>query len=307
VIDAQIFHLKKNRLRGDNATRWSSAFLLLTCFQKAYKKGIFTQTNPCTVSQAEIEFYIELLLPAYRFTLLHQRNKAQIGEVIPSVNLIIKKYEQFAKNDKKKKPFCEALIKHIKIKFDYELNSNIYAVAAYLDSTQISEWSNKSFATELKQKARNALPDIANEMLLTRDESVSVASTPKDLTQKSENENLFSNYFDLSDSDSDIAPDMSNKMIKLKEEIDRYNIIVNNPVKEKTSKIFWQNNAKAMLLLNELALTLLNIPSSSSFIERFFSVCGIVNRQRAGNMNDSTLINRAFLKANLDILDKIND
>ena len=62
-----------------------------------------------------------------------------------------------------------------------------------------------------------------------------------------------------------------------------------------------------MPLLNELALTLLNIPSSSSFIERFFSVCGIVNRQRAGNMNDSTLINRAFLKANLDILDKIND
>ncbi len=91
-------------------------------------------------------------------------------------------------------------------------------------------------------------------------------STPKDLTQKSKNENLFSNYFDLSDSDSDIAPDMSNKIIKLKEEIDRYNIIVNNPVKEKTSKIFQQNNSKAIPLLNELALTLLNIPSSSSLV-----------------------------------------
>ncbi len=71
------------------------------------------------------------MLPAYRFTLLHQRNAANIAEVVPTLQMLIKKYEQFAV-DTKKRPFSEALIKHIKVKFEYEFESNIYAVAAYL-------------------------------------------------------------------------------------------------------------------------------------------------------------------------------
>jgi hypothetical protein len=69
VIDTQVVQINKNRLRGNNITRWSSAFLLLNSFYKAYKKNIFTDENKCPVTLAEIEFYIELLLPAYRFTL----------------------------------------------------------------------------------------------------------------------------------------------------------------------------------------------------------------------------------------------
>ena len=98
---------------------------------KHIKKNIFTDEIKCSITLAEIEFYIEILLPAYRFTLLHQRTAANIAEVVPTLQMLIKKYEQFAV-DTKKRPFSEALIKHIKVKFEYEFESNIYAVAAYL-------------------------------------------------------------------------------------------------------------------------------------------------------------------------------
>jgi hypothetical protein len=48
-----------------------------------------------------------------------------------------------------------------------------------------------------------------------------------------------------------------------------------------------------------------NIPASSASVERLFSICGIINRKRAGNMSDKTLIDRAFLKANVEILNQL--
>ena len=65
----------------------------------------------------------------------------------------------------KKKPFTEALIKHIRIKFQYELESNVYTVAAYLDATQLHDCSNRSFAVHIILKAKTSMQDIANEML----------------------------------------------------------------------------------------------------------------------------------------------
>ena len=315
IADAQIFQVKSNRLRGDNLTRWTSTFLMLTSFYKAYKKGIFNENRLCPVSLAEIEFYIELLLPAYRFTLLHQRNKANIGEVIPSINLLIQKYEQLAKADSKKKPFCQSLINHVKKKFSFELDSNIYAVAAYLDVASIQTWCNKSFASSVIFKARKHLVDVVEEMLFAREESVVasreesvVASNSSPLTSTNVDDNLFANYFDLSDSDSDIPLIKSNKINKIKEETERYHTITTqNPIKYKNATEFWCHHSKEMPLIKELSFILLNIPSSSAFIERFFSVCGIVNRQRAGNMSDSTLINRSFLKTNSNLLEIINE
>ena len=238
MIDTQVFQIKKSRLRGDNITRWSSPFLLLTSFYKAYKKNIFTGENTCPVTLAEIEFYIELLLPAYRFTLLHQRNAANIGEVVPTVQMLIMKYEQFTK-DKKKKPFSEALVKYIRIKFQYELDSNVYAVAAYLDTTQLHDWNNRSFAAELIHKAKTSLEDIANEMIFKRTQPQSPtdeAANVQTNTNKSEPE-LFSNYFALDDSDDEPAI-KTNTLVKLRVEAERYHTITLSPIVEKSSRRF---------------------------------------------------------------------
>ena len=51
----------------------------------------------------------------------------------------------------------------------------------------------------------------------------------------------------------------------------------------------------------------MNIPSSSAYIERFYSICGNVCKQRAGNMKAQTIASRSFLKANIKILDKLSE
>ena len=80
---------KKNRIRNENLTRWSSSFLILNSFSKAYLKKCFENGLKCPVSQEKIEFYLNLLLPAYRFSLLYQRNKCHIGDVLPGLLLLI--------------------------------------------------------------------------------------------------------------------------------------------------------------------------------------------------------------------------
>jgi len=56
---------------------------------------------------------------------------------------------------KKKKQFCNNIIKNFKHKFKFELDSNIYAAATLLDVGKIKDWNNKSFADALKLKALN--------------------------------------------------------------------------------------------------------------------------------------------------------
>ena len=62
----------------------------------------------------DIELYLYLFLPAYRFTLLHQRNRSHIGDVVPSLHLLIKQYEHLQKKIPKANKFFEVLIKNIK-------------------------------------------------------------------------------------------------------------------------------------------------------------------------------------------------
>jgi hypothetical protein len=74
-----------------------------------------------------------------------------------------------------------------------------------------------------------------------------------------------------------------------------------------TTKLFWQNNALEFSSLKEIAIILLNIQSSSAFIERFFSICGVVCTRRATNMEADLIIKRSMLKSNIDILDHLNN
>ena len=311
VVDSQAFKIKKNRLRSENITRWSSTFLLLLSFYKAYEKNIFNEVHQCPVSRQQIEFYLILLLPLYKFTLYHQRNSANIGSVVPSVQSLILKYEKMAA-DRKKKQFCNNLIKNLKKKFDHELNSNLYAVATLLEVGRIREWSNRPFAEGIKTKALSSIPEVGDEMLQNRNDPISTpnsgelreteaqASTSSDSLNRS-----FDLYFGDSSEDETKSPIISKK-VSLTEELKRFKYILNNINHQKIeSKKFWKDNKSSLPLLYELWLILRNISSSSAYVERFFSICGIVNRKRAGNMSDETLINRSFLKANINLLNDI--
>jgi hypothetical protein len=47
-----------------------------------------------------------------------------------------------------------------------------------------------------------------------------------------------------------------------------------------------------------LARDLLNVPASTAFVERFFSLCD----QRAANMSNDLIVMRCMLKSNISIL-----
>ena len=117
--------------------------------------------------------------------------------------------------------------------------------------------------------------------------------------------------FDLFCKEIDIHDNVTNENIKIEQKVKNekqiYFEIINNL--STSSRIlyqdFWISKRKELPNLYNLSLIFFNIPASSASVERLFSICGIVNRKRAGNMNNQTLINRAFLKANSDLLEEM--
>lgn len=70
---------------------------------------------------------------------------------------------------------------------------------------------------------------------------------------------------------------------------------------------FWCKNSSNFPLLNKLSQVLLNIPASSAYIERYFSICGIVFDKKRMNMNPELLRMRSMIKANIKILDQMSN
>ena len=70
---------------------------------------------------------------------------------------------------------------------------------------------------------------------------------------------------------------------------------------------FWNNDEISLKcpIIKNLALILLNINSSSAFIERFYSICGVVCTTRNAQMTDELVIIRCLLKVNLHLIEEL--
>ena len=73
-----------------------------------------------------------------------------------------------------------------------------------------------------------------------------------------------------------------------------------------STKSFWLKNISSFPNLSKLASILLNINSSSSFIERYFSICGFSSKKNRSNIGVDLFIKRCMLRANIDILKQLN-
>jgi hypothetical protein len=79
------FRINKARLRLDNVTRWSSAYLVLKSVKKAYDKNLFDQNDPelrCPVDKKTVETYLQILKPAYTLNLFFQKSNSSISDTI---------------------------------------------------------------------------------------------------------------------------------------------------------------------------------------------------------------------------------
>ena len=162
-IDLSRIHLsKKSQVRCENATRWGSSFLMLGSFLKAYSNGCFTNsTHRCRVSREVIEKYFQILLPVYQLNLHIQKTFSNISEIVPLLTaLLYSKLERMELNGHTK-TFSLLLIKSIKKKFDYELKSEVYSVAALLDTSKLKLWTRRSFSKKFVTLGLNSMIDVA--------------------------------------------------------------------------------------------------------------------------------------------------
>ena len=95
----------------------------------------------------------------------------------------------------------------------------------------------------------------------------------------------------------------------MKERLDFISLIENTNIKDKKfdhSVNFWLHHQNKLPLLSRLFLILYNIPASSAYVERFYSICGNICKNKSGNMSADTIITRSMLKANMAILNKLS-
>ena len=96
---------------------------------------------------------------------------------------------------------------------------------------------------------------------------------------------------------------------ELQEEVAEYSVLVSSQTFKESSwstKEFWLKHKQQFPKLFQLALILSNVPTSTAFIERFFSICGVICKKRMMNMDDDLLIARCLFKANLTLLKELN-
>jgi hypothetical protein len=152
----------------------------------------------------------------------------------------------------------------------------------------------------LFSKAYNKLPQIALD-LRTKQKTIQQAQS-----QQPKPTDFYEHYCSRSSQVNTINP----KIVQaIKNEIDEYWAILteSQSIRENNveTKLFWQQNKNRFPYLSEAAMQLLNIPASSAFIERFFSLCGAICKSRCGNMTAQTIINRCMLKANMELLNNM--
>jgi len=174
-------------------------------------------------------------------------------------------------------------------------------------------WSQGSFSGGIA-----ALPECASKFLFKKKETVNESEntnetnliTPTIQTPASASQNTFNKFFD-----KDIFE--KNKLeqevlqLNFRKEVDEFQKLISvNSYKIITTlnstASFWIKNVVKFPLLSKLARLLINIKSSSSCIERFFSICGINSKKNRGNIGDDLFVMRCLLRANIDILRELN-
>lgn len=312
LILSALHRENKCKIHRQNFTRWSSSFTMLLTMLKSYKKNLFNDTHKCPVSQTIIEKVLRILLPLYLVTNEIQSDNSSISIVIPTLLILLHENLNrmvFEEEDEHLNDFRDYLVYYINQKFDHELNSNVYQVAALLNVGKLSGWRDRSFGRPYYNTAKSALYDVVNmfsKHTVAPDTETPFSAEPDvqliapydainhgGLSSLARMVKSTSKYQDLARSTLDG---------ELRAEVDLFNEHLRNTKFTSTSE-FWKKYKNEMPHLFNLALRLLTIPATSAFLERFFSYAGIYCNNRTPNLSDETLINRSLIRSNMCLLE----
>lgn len=162
----------------------------------------------------------------------------------------------------------------------------------YQKSTETNSQSTSSSPSSTQSSSSTHSPPLSTTKKITK-EDLFYENIFKNEKPMSQNNLDSANLFHFNQETADEVKSYSN-LIKDKNFIETC----------ENSPDFWINNAEKYPILYKTALVLCSINSSSAFIERFFSICGVINDCRRGNMDKDLFFIRAFLACNIDILNK---
>ena len=166
--------------------------------------------------------------------------------------------------------------------------------------------SSQEFLTEHFQEASENLHEsenVCNNESITHD-----LQTPKIRSPKSKNSET-NDFFSSADSIQIYQELKKEKQInEIESELEKLKKILNTEkiMKCFSSQHFWLSNSKNFPNLFKLACFLLNISSSSACIERYFSICGFINKKQSSNSYTDLFLDRCLLRANISILNTLN-
>ena len=98
---------------------------------------------------------------------------------------------------------------------------------------------------------------------------------------------------------------------EIDDEITKFKQIISNDnfafiLKVKSTSSFWANQCETLPKLKNLAAILMNVPSTSASLERFFSICGFISNKRSRSIDPDNFIKKCMLRANFEIVKNLN-
>lgn len=121
-------------------------------------------------------------------------------------------------------------------------------------------------------------------------------------------ENFYRHFFETDGDMMDVMTEVkkrefANEVEKFKSFISKNNFEIIDKIR--SSSFFWRKNSRIFPQLSKLVLILNTIPSTSACIERYFSICGFVDKKNSSNISPDLFVTRCLLRANLEILKEL--
>ena len=152
---ARIHRSKNSIIKRQQLTRWSSSFIMLASILKAFKNKVFSNDHSCPVPIDKIKEYFLILAPCYIFTNDMQFKDSNISLVVPSIiTIIYDNLDRMILNDQDQSKFRDTFISALLKRFEFELNSKVYLVAAVLNVANLTDWKDRSFGTKYYENGK---------------------------------------------------------------------------------------------------------------------------------------------------------
>ena len=164
-------------------------------------------------------------------------------------------------------------------------------------------WYNRADCETIRTQAYRQILSVYEAMI--KPDSDSVETQPATTVDENEEDSLAGYLMDSEYENTSQNPE-SLKLDIAKEISQLCTIAEKNGGTKMSTSAFWLLHSTELPNLTKLVLRLANIPSSSAYIERYFSLCGAICTQRKSKMLPEQISTHAMIKTNMKLLVSLN-